>query len=286
MTDLPEDAPTDPRLAAFDTRLRAVVDADRESFAPPSDLAVRTVSRLAQVLVAEGRFDSAGSQFRDPPVAVPSEVARRPISDGPVFFAWARADVLVMAALLFLAVALGGPLVQKLRRQADVAACQNQLRSLAAALHGYADAHGGRLPQVGTADLPVAGGFVAELVRSGHAEPGRAVGCGKPEGDPDPGYAYTLGHVNAGGWLTGVRLTEVSDTTPVAADLPRFTDTDTTVRGRHGGWNVLAAGGGVRFVTTAHAGLDGDDIFRNDDGFHRAGRRPTDTSLGRPFDRP
>lgn len=273
----------DPRAA----RLLAVMAADRDAFAPPPGLAVRTVGRVAEVLVADNRFDSAAGRFRDPPVAVPSAAVRRPVSDdGPVFLAWARADVLVVAALLLLTVLLGGPLVQKVRRQADVAACRDQLRSLSEALHGYAGTHGGRLPQIGTADLPVAGGFVAELVRSGHATPGRPVGCGRPEGDPEPGYAYTLGHVNAGGWLTGVRLTEVSDFTPVAADLPRYSDTSTVATGRHGGWNILCAGGGVRFTTSVHIGQDGDDIFRNAEGLHRAGRFAADTSLGRPFDRP
>lgn len=280
-----EELPTDPHPSPLAARLLAVMAADRDAFAPPPGLAVRAVGRVAEVLVAEGRFDPAAGRFRDPPVATPSTV-RRPVSDGPVFLAGARADVLVVAALLLLTVLLGVPLIQKARQRADVAKCQDQLRSLAAALHGYADAHGGRLPRIGTADLPVAGGFVAELVRSGHAEPGRTVGCGRPEGDPEPGYAYTLGHVNAGGWLTGVKLTEVSDTTPVAADLPRYADTAAVPTGRHGGWNVLGAGGGVRFVTTAHVGPGGDDIFRNADGWHRAGRHAADTSLGRPFDRP
>lgn len=270
----------DPREAA----LLALMAADRDAFIPPPGLVARTLGRVARVLVAEGRFESMTGRFRDSPVAVPSAVARRPVADGPVFLSRPRADVLVVAALLLLTVAIGLPLIQKMRRQADAAACRDQLRSLSAALHGYADAHDGRLPQVGTADLPTAGGFVAELVRAGHAAPGRPVGCGRPDGDPDPGYAYTLGHVGAGGRLTGVRLSDVSDLTPVAADLPRY-DGD-AVTGRHGGWNVLCAGGGVRFVTTARAGLDGDDIFQNRDGLHRAGLSADDISLGRPFDRP
>jgi hypothetical protein len=263
-------------------RLLAVLVADRDTVAPPPGLAARTVGRVAQVLVGEGRFDPATGQFRDPPVAVPSGLARRTVSDSPVFLSWARADMLVVAALLMLAVALGVPLVQKVRARADAVACRDQLRGLHAELKGYADAHDGRLPQVGTAGVPTAGGFVAELVRAGQSEPGRKLGCGRPDGDP--GYAYTLGYVNHGGWLTGVRLGDVPDATPVAADLPRY-DGD-TVSGRHGGWNVLTAGGSVRFVTTGHVGRDGDDIFRNGDGWHRAGLNTEDISLGRPFDRP
>ena len=272
--------PSDPRTS----RLLALMEADRAAVAPPAGLAARTVARLAEVLVAEGRFDPATGRFRDPPVAVPSELARRPVSDGPVFMSWARADVLVVAALLLLSVALGLPLIQKVRARADAVACREQLRGVHAGLKGYADTHDGRLPQVGTADVPTAGGFVAELVRSGHTDPSRPLGCGRPEGDPDPGYAYTLGYRTPGGRLTGVRLTDVADGTPVAADLPRY-DGD-AVSGRHGGWNVLTAGGAVRFVTTVHVGREGDDIFRNGDGWHRAGLHADDTSLGRPFDRP
>jgi prepilin-type processing-associated H-X9-DG protein len=277
MTD---DPPTDDTRTE---RLRALLAADRDLFHPPPGLVVRTVGRLASVLVAEGRFDPATGRFRDPPVAAVAK-PRRPVADSPVFPSWARADLLVVAALLLLAVALGVPLVQKVRRQADAISCREQLRGLYAGLKGYADANEGRLPQVGTASLPTAGGFVAELVRSGHADPSRAVGCGRPEGDPDPGYAYTLGYVNRGGWLSGVRLPDVADTTPVAADLPRYGGE--AVTGRHGGWNVLMAGGSVRFATTVHVGRDGDDIFRNGEGWHRAGLHADDTSLGRPFDRP
>jgi len=278
---------TDPTTTEhpFARRLLAVIEADREAVAPPPGLALRTLGRVAEALVAERRFDPTTGRFREPPATVPSEVARRqPSADGPVFLSWARADTLVVAALVLLAVALGLPLVQKARTRADFVACQDQLRGLHTGLKGYADTHDGQLPKVGTPALPTAGGFVNELALAGQTDPTRPLGCGRREGDPDPGYAYTLGHRNAGGWLTGVRLNDVADATPVAADLPRY-DGD-RVSGRHGGWNVLSAGGSVRFVTTANAGLNGDDIFRNGDGWHRAGLHADDISLGRPFDRP
>ena len=52
------------------------------------------------------------------------------------------------------------------------------------------------------------------------------------------------------------------------------------------GQNVLYAGGRVRFATVPTAGLDGDDIYRNDAGWVRAGLRPADAVLGGPIDCP
>lgn len=265
-------------------QLLAPLAADRDTFAPPPGLATRTVGRVAEVLVAEGRFDGRSGEFRDPPVIVPSTKVTRPSADSPVYGGWPRADVFVAAGVLLLLFLLGVPMIQKLRARADAVACREHLRQLHSALKGYADSHDGRLPMVGSANVPTAGGFVSELVREGHAMPGGPAGCGKLEGDPDPGYAYTLGHVGMGGQVTGVRLTDAADATPIAADLPRYGDD--RVSGRHGGWNVLTASGSVRFTTSVNVGLAGDDIFRNDAGYHRAGLHAADTSLGRPFDRP
>ena len=189
---------TDPTTTEhpFARRLLAVIEADREAVAPPPGLALRTLGRVAEALVAERRFDPTTGRFREPPATVPSEVARRqPSADGPVFLSWARADTLVVAALVLLAVALGLPLVQKARTRADFVACQDQLRGLHTGLKGYADTHDGQLPKVGTPALPTAGGFVNELALAGQTDPTRPLGCGRREGDPDPGYAYTLGQI-------------------------------------------------------------------------------------------
>ena len=64
---------------------------------------------------------------------------------------------------------------------------------------------------------------------------------------------------------------------PISADLPPTQ----TAAGPHGrGQNVLYAGGSVRY-TTATA-VNGDDIYVNDAGLHRAGFHVRDASLGSP----
>ena len=72
-----------------------------------------------------------------------------------------------------------------------------------------------------------------------------------------------------------------ADWVPISADLPP----SQTVSGPHGrGQNVLYANGTVRY-TTATA-VNGDDIYHNDAGLHRAGLHLLDASLGRPGDYP
>jgi prepilin-type processing-associated H-X9-DG protein len=271
---------------------------DAEAPLPPADLAARTVARLAETAVQEGWFDarSARIQLPDDPVPTPAtpSTLRRPVSsDEAVFVGRRRADVIVAVCIGLLLAGIGVTAVQKLRAGADVAACQNQMRSLHAGLTGYADVRQGQYPIIGTPSLPTAGSFAEELARSGQMPVNFIPVC---PADVDAsirtvGFTYTLGFRSQHG-VIGVRrpdpLRQDADGNPVLADFataesaPAGGPFSPHVRGQ----NVLFAGGHVRFVTIATVGLNGDDIYRNAAGQIGAGLSPVDSCLGRPGDRP
>jgi hypothetical protein len=285
-----------PEDAARVDRLRQALrplEADRDGYDPPRGLAAAAIARTAEYLVANGLVRAEPEP--EEPRPVPATVVRRP-DDEPVFPVWwRRADALVAAGIAFLAFGLLAAGVGRLRHDAQVVACQDGLRGLHAALTDYSDTHGGRYPEVGTRQVPVAGAFAAELTRNGHLPPSRPVACPvapAPESIADPrvvpavGYAYTLGYVGPGHQVTGLRRSDApggaSDWTAVAADLPAPRDQAPHARGQ----NVLYLGGMVRFATTPAAGVNGDDIYHNDAGVVRAGLHVLDASLGRPTDVP
>lgn len=285
-----------PEDAAKVDRLRLALrplEADRDGYDPPRGLAAAALARTAEYLVANG-LTRAESELEEPR-PIPPTVVRRP-DDEPVFpIWWRRADALVAAGIAFLAFGLLVAGIGRLRHDAQVAACQDGLRGLHAALTEYSDTRDGRYPEVGTRRVPVAGAFAAELSRSGNLPPGRpftcpvattAVAVADPRAVPAVGYAYTLGYVGPGHQVIGLRRSDapggVSDWTAVAADLPPLGDRPAHDRGQ----NVLYLGGMVRFATTPAVGINGDDIYHNDAGVVRAGLHVFDASLGRPTDVP
>ena len=277
----------DPEAAALLPRLRLALRPLEAARAvppvPPPGLVAATLAFVAQETVRHRE------EFRD------SEAARRPRPAPPREW-WLldrrRVDVAVAAALGFVAfgLLLGG--VGKLRERSALLACQDRLRTLHVALDGYSDAHGGRYPEVGTAAVPRAGDFAAELARGGQYDAARAAGCPSDSAEP-ASYAYTLGyHPTPFAPVTGVRragfASESGDFTPLVADLP--TAASSPVRGpvspHARGQNVLFLGGAVRFATVPTVGVRGDDIYRNDAGVVRAGLRSDDATLGRATDTP
>ncbi len=277
-----------PEDAAKVERVRALVAplaADRGEVPLPPDLVAATVARTAEYLVANHLFPKPTEPAR------PSLHHRTQLHDEPVYSAWRRIDIAVVAALAFLGFGLGLATVGKLRADAQQIACQERLRAVHVALDGYAETHDNRFPQVGSAEVPTAGAFAAELVRSGHLSPATPV-C--PAYNPPTnrqavqvGFAYTLGYHDAAGRLQGPRRGD-GDWTPILADLPAVQQagasepTPPHARGQ----NVLYIGGAVRFATTPHVGVNCDDIYRNDAGLVRAGLHSLDTSLGRWSDVP
>lgn len=279
---------TDPLNDPKHARVVARLALDRDPPVPPTGLAMRTVARLAEVLVAE-RAHSADS------VIVPSTVARTIAgSDSPVFLGRRRADLIVAGAIGLLVFGLSVTGVQKLRADASIRYCQNTLRDIHNSLTHYADVHQGRYPAIGGSAGPNAGDFASELARSGHLPGDLLPVCpGDQEGvNRQVGYTYTLGFRSPSGSLVGFRrpdpLNGDTDSMPLLADFPASAVAPmggpTSPHGR--GQNVLYAGGHVRYTTSAAVGPDGDDIFRNASGQVRAGLSPFDVCLGRPNDRP
>ena len=257
------------KLALLQSRL-APLRAERFALDVPPGLAISAIAAVAQ-FIADNPKGEAG------PPATP----RTWLNDRPVFSSRPRADILVAACLAFVFVGLLLPGVQKYRSRAQTAACQENLHELHMALAGYSDTHDGRFPQAGAPGVPTAGSFIAELARAGQYPANGKPFCPTESVAADAvGYAYSLGYHGRFGELVGPRLPDPeanTDLLPISADLP--------TGAAHGGWNVLAAGGSVRFTTSAKLG-GGDDIFANDAGLPRAGLHRNDVSLGRPFDMP
>jgi hypothetical protein len=281
------------RLARLQSALKPL-EADRDGIDPPSGLAAAAIARAAEHAVVLNLLKPR--EVLDEPKATPKS-RRVPADLDPVFpaFGWRSFDLAVAVGIGFLAFGLIFAGIGKLRHEKQVMACQNQLRQLHAALVGYAETHGGRYPEVGTEQVPTAGAFVVELNRAGQY-PTTTASCPTvvpepldPDGTRDAGvirvgYAYNLGYVGTKGQVIGVRRADAiggaSDAVAIAADLPTVSGV-----GLHGGGqNVLHANGTVRYTTATV--LNGDDIYRNDAGLHRAGLHRNDTSLGRPSDFP
>lgn len=268
----------DPALAEQLESMRHLVqlmvrEGEFEPIETPRNLAEDTI-RL--IFSREERPEPATEPGRYPtfPAARPKP---QPVSD-PIYPVWRRADLVVSFVFAFFAVGLGLAGIGKLRKEYEIAACQNQMRGLHTALIGYSELKSGRLPQVGSPEVPTAGAVAEELVRNGLLA-GTESGC-PAQANPEA-FAYTLGY-RTGDKLIGPRLPGekdlLADWTPVAAD---------TRHGNHpNGWNVLYLGGQVRTATTVQAGYNGDDIFQNLDGEVRAGLNRYDASLGSGRDIP
>lgn len=248
----------------------AYLATDRAEEAPPVGLALSSIAHVAEYL--------ANNPHGEP---VPPTTPKTWANDRPNFIGRPRADILVAASIAFVFLGLLLPGIQKLRQRSQTVACQDNLRELHSALVGYSDTHDGRFPQVGSDRVPTAGAFVAELTRAGQYPMTLKPLCPSDASNSNVGYAYSLGYHSKTGDLVGPRLPDPeasSELLPISADLPTNVD--------HGGWNVLMAGGSVRFTKSTTLGTAGDDIFTNDDHQTRAGLHRHDVSLGRPFDRP
>ncbi len=271
---------TDPDLVA---RYRSIcsalapLSADRDADAPPPGLALTAIEFTVEHLVANGLFTARDGFHPPAPVAIPDSLYRESRWQ-PLLRPWV--NVGVIAAVVLLSVGLGLVGIQKARQSYQQYACQDNLRELHGGLAGYSDTHDGRFPQAGTASVPTAGEFYAELTRGGQPVADTARRCPLQPADAlgtPVGYAYSLGFRDPSGQLNGLRKPETAeDLTPIVADLPGC---------RHAGWNVLHVGGSVQFVRTQVLAT-GDDLFRNADGLAAAGLHRGDVCLGRPFDVP
>jgi hypothetical protein len=282
------------------------LEADREDPAPPPTLRVRTLARLAEYRNSE-------------PLHLPPAPAVR--DDSPRRSWWSRADLMVAASILLLALPFVPPGIHQMQVRHAQVLCMENLHKFQQAFVSYADKHHGRLPMV--EDQPprdFAGVFVPTLHDEGVLDPATSIACPSNGNVPVERvptlvdlqelfrnnrqeyqdrirhvagcYAYALGYRDANGRLHGV-CQEDSDRLPIMADRPAFDQCSGScpVRGNsknHGdqGQNVLYKGGFVQFATKRTVGINDDDIYLNRNNRAAAGVDPVDTCLGASWFKP
>jgi hypothetical protein len=266
----------------------AKVDAVCPYYEPPAGLAQRTCEAIfSQPAVSAGRARDAMSPSAGPPVHAP---ALR------LYDATAVCCIAVAAILLLM------PAISSARFNAQVAACQDNLRELGMALTRYSENNNGYFPRVPTEGrLAVAGIYAPTLVRNGLLHEARKVICpasamaGLPDFKLPPleqldrmsgqqlaetlptlggSYGYSLGHVEEGRYRD-IR-NERRPSFAIMADAPTFSLAGRSVNHLGYGENVLFEDGHVRFVTSSRP-LGNDDIFSNDDGDIAAGLHSNDS---------
>ena len=285
-------------------QLRHVLEplaADKEEIAAPAGLVARTVGFVAQHCCRE----------------IPRAPTPPPAVGGSRSW-WRRADVLVAASLLILAVGLGIPALLNLRGSASpaaVAECSDNLRNYYVALQSYKDTHG-NYPNVANLandrSRNVAGMVVPVLNTAGVLPQAASIRCpgnGKPlpasttldEAESMPleeflrrakslsaCYAYSLGWKDASGNYHGPEASEELPESLLAlmSDCPPDNVYSNSLNHSGRGQNVLFGAGNVKFFTLRNAGYAGDDIFRNKDGKIAAGNDCFDTVLGHSAAKP
>ena len=281
-------------------RLRAALlplAADREDFIPPADLVLRTLSRVAEHIVAAAgprsladsapshemmrRSNDRSGRRPERPIVIP---APDPVSTAP-----RRRNVVAAIGLSAAVLALIFPVVLHLRTRAQVLACQDTMRQFHQSLVGYSDTNEGRFPKVPEYERMATVGKT--LQQAGYLAADARFNC--PAASPGEGsapvvlanYAYSLGYRDEAG-LHGLTHQSDDDMLPILADAP-LRNAGTTVPVNHRrGQNVLYAGGYVRFSTTPKVGVNGDDIYCNANGNVGAGLNRWDSALGRAEERP
>ena len=272
----------------------------REEYEPPADLWVRTISRVAEHIVAtEGRQTG-------PEAARTEELIRRaailanatpaltqvipapPASDSAPPPPRHR-NVFAAIGLSVAVLALVAPAVLHVRQTQQRIACQDSMQQFYQAAAGYSDVNDGKFPQV--PDGQKAESAAVTLKQMGYLPSDARLAC--PAGNPEqavPGalanYAYSLGYRDKEGQLWGLDRKPENDMLPIMADAPLRQGRATVPINHSHGQNVLFAGGHVRFCTSSHVGVNNDDIFCNAYGRVGAGLFPKDSALGRPDEQP
>jgi prepilin-type processing-associated H-X9-DG protein len=293
---------THPDARADLTRLRKALEpleADREDAAPPSDLVMRTLGRVAEHVCRDN--------LPKAPLTVPTEVL-------PYRPWYRRVDMLVAACLLLTVLGAGLPVLFQLRSQSSHAvmiACQDNLRQFYGALAVYRDTHG-RYPDV-TAESPrnVAGLIVPALADANVLPKNFSVRC--PAIGPHLGcqitlvnlrnmsedefavhapalslcYAYSLGYRDDEGYHGPGQSPLASSSWPILADRPPSeASPGNSINHGGAGQNVLFLDGHVRFASGRNLSGFDDDIFLNHEQRVAAGVGPRDVVLGYSSSRP
>ena len=270
--------------------------ADKDADPPPDGLAVRTLARVAEYCC----LDLARA-----PVAVSRST--------PLRSWWRRADLVVAASLLLLALGLGVPALLRLRTGPSLVGCENNMRVFNDALQIYHDQHHAFPSVVAERPRDAAGMVVPILAKAGVLPEltnvrcpgnGPAISCPltldearalaledffRQAPNLVPSYAYSLGHRDEEGNYYGPMVPEGQPASEFAlmADSPPPDGGpgNSYNHGRAGQW-VLFADGHVQFVTLRTIGFQKDDIYLNKDNKVAAGLDPCDTVLGPSAARP
>jgi hypothetical protein len=282
------------------SRLRRALEpleADKELPAPPADLVVRTLARVAEH-ICEGH-----ELPRAPTLKFETPAPRR---------WWRRADVLIAASVLLLALGGALPALMTLRTSNTVLACQNNLRQFYVALQSYRDQHAG-YPSFDRIEEPrnVAGMVVPILAEAGvlprHASircPGNGapLTCKLSLGELQSmdledferyapqlslSYAYSLGYRDESGAYhsPGLNPHLPGSLIPLMGDRALAEDPRAN-SGNHGGTgqNILYSDGRARFHPTRT--IAGDDLYLNLRNEVAAGLGASDAVLGASAARP
>lgn len=276
----------------------APLEATREVFEPRADLWLRTLSRVAEHMVAtEGPTSTAdagrtGEMIRraaalaSPPPARPRVRPAPPVSD-PMPSDSGRRNIIAMIGLSASVLALVFPVVVHVRQQRDRATCQNSMRQFYVAASDYSDSNNGHFPRV--EDGMVAASAAEALKLAGYLPQEDRIVCPASQAANGQGfvnYAYSLGFRDSMGELNGIDRRPEFGNTAILADAPLRQGSQAVPCNHRHGQNVLFIGGNVQFCTTPTVGVNGDNIFYNAKGQVGAGLFPHDTSLGRDNERP
>jgi prepilin-type processing-associated H-X9-DG protein len=266
--------------------------------APPSELAARTLARLAT-----------------------SQAATVPATTNPGWRGFRPGRRFVeMAVAAVVALIVAGTVtvwITRARQQQtpggggeqQLVECKDNLRKLYIALHAYSDTHGGKYPSVASAAAPPrnVAALVYPMLYDAKNLPADVSWCCpaggmcgfSPNGmreiremTPDAfeswalrqqqSYAYTLGY-RSNGQLVGMRMEEGKPHAlmPLMADSAPLDPKAGTNSPHHGGQgqNVLFCDGHVAFFCCRTAGFQQDDIYLNRNGKVAAGLDWTDTVL-------
>jgi len=276
----------------------APLEAAREEFEPRADLWLRTLSRVAEHMVAtEGPTSTVDSSRTEemirraaalakPAPASPKIRPAPPVSD-PSPSATGRRNIIAMIGLSASVLALVFPVVLHVRQKSDRAACQNSMRQFYVAASDYSDTNNGKFPRV--EDGKTAASAAQVLKFAGLLPQDDKIVCPASQsanGQGFVGYAYSLGFRDSTGELKGLDRRPEFGNVPILADAPLRHGTQAVPCNHRHGQNVLFTGGSVQFTTKPTVGVNGDDIFCNANGKVGAGLYPLDSALGRPDEVP
>ena len=272
------------RLALLEQAL-APLAADADDIAPPPGLTLGTLARIAEHRCMLPAAPPTPANQAGPPT-------RRRMR-------WP--DGVVAAMLLVLVGGLTFPALARQWQAHQRAACANVMRQVHAGLVAYGDDHNDAFPFVDHSSA--AGVFVPILSDAGLLgdlrvgcpaarvadAPRRTVADMEALHRTDPAkyreaafdlagrYAYSLGYLSEAGRHTGLRR-DSGDELPLLADLGDG-GANSANHGRSG-QNVLRVGGHVTWSANPSAGIDGDNIYLNQERRVRAGLCRQDSVLG------